>query len=259
MKLKGKTIKNVVYKVVNMSNGKIYIGITTKKFGYRVNEHKNRHKATESRVYSTKFYRALRRYGFDNFEWEILDRSFMDNKEDAWKDLCEKEKHWISHYNSYNKGYNSTLGGEGNLGADTKGTKNPRCQPVVKLTKEGEYLEEYEFISDALESLGQTDISHIVKCCRGKLHMAYGYKWMYKDNYEKFLKGDIKIKVGTTRFRSVVQLTTDYEYLTEYTSLKNAGLSVGGQRYGIGKCCKGEQEVYMGYRWFYKDEYMKMK
>ncbi|PEA25923.1 hypothetical protein CN984_12485 [Bacillus cereus] len=273
--------KNVIYKATNKINGKIYIGLTTRRFKDRLRNHRNGHKNPNHPNYYSHFYYSMRKHGFENFEWEAIDKS--DTKEE----LEVKEMYWISHFDSYNNGYNSTLGGECNSGYKmseeqkkhlsniktgisvhteeslkllseaTSGINNPRCQPVVKLTKEGEYIKEYEFISDALESIGKTDISHIVKCCRGKLNMAHGFKWMYKDDYNKYVNGEIKISVGK-HSRSVVQLTLDGEFIAEYPTLKDGGKAIDAHRSGIGKCCAGKQSSYKGYKWMYKDEYMKM-
>jgi len=64
-----------------------------------------------SRVEDTKFYRAIRKYGENNFYIELLETTTIDN-------LNEREKYWISYYNSYKNGYNSTLGGDGVIRLD---------------------------------------------------------------------------------------------------------------------------------------------
>lgn len=51
-------------------------------------------------------YRAFRKYGLENFSFEILEQCKIDK-------LSEKEIFYIEKYNSYKNGYNQTLGGEG--------------------------------------------------------------------------------------------------------------------------------------------------
>ena len=51
--------------------------------------------------------RAIKKYGKENFTIEIIEE--VQNDEEA----CNKEKYWINYYNSYDIGYNATLGGEG--------------------------------------------------------------------------------------------------------------------------------------------------
>jgi hypothetical protein len=50
----------------------------------------------------------MRKYGIENFHIEQIEEVANDQ-------LNEREKYWISYYNTYFDGYNSTLGGEGSL------------------------------------------------------------------------------------------------------------------------------------------------
>ena len=56
------------------------------------------------------FYRAIRKYGWDSFEWEILEDSIPDTKM-----LSERERYHITRLraNNPNFGYNLTAGGDG--------------------------------------------------------------------------------------------------------------------------------------------------
>lgn len=59
------------------------------------------------------FYRAIRKYGIENLKWSIIDYA------DTSEELNKKEKYWISYYDTYilnKKGYNQTIGGEGQNG-----------------------------------------------------------------------------------------------------------------------------------------------
>lgn len=106
----------IIYKVENKINGKIYIGKTIKSLIIR----KNAHKQEAKRLSPYYFHQAIRKYGFENFEWEILQFSFNLEK------LNSLEKFYINLYESNNreKGYNLTAGGEGSSGyvpsAETK-------------------------------------------------------------------------------------------------------------------------------------------
>lgn len=50
----------------------------------------------------------MRKYGIENFHIEQIEEVANDQ-------LNEREKYWISYYNTYFDGYNSTLGGDGSL------------------------------------------------------------------------------------------------------------------------------------------------
>jgi group I intron endonuclease len=101
-----------IYKITNLINNKIYIGYTDN-FEERLKEHK-----VATKHYDFALYKAIRKYGWNNFNCEIIyqswDKLFCKN---------EMEKHFINEYQSHitnKKGYNMTFGGEGNTGPKTK-------------------------------------------------------------------------------------------------------------------------------------------
>jgi group I intron endonuclease len=100
-----------IYKIVNSVNGKVYIGYT-KNFDKRLNEHKQ-----DSKRFNTKFYKAIKKYGWNNFTHTILCQSLCETH------IKELEVYFISEHNSYKKGYNSTLGGEGNNTSVSEATR----------------------------------------------------------------------------------------------------------------------------------------
>lgn len=92
-----------VYKHTNKINNKVYIGITSRKPEIRWGSGGKNYITDNSH-----FGRAIKKYGWDNFEHKIL---YEDLSEE---DACEKEKQLIEEYKSYNNeyGYNRTLGGD---------------------------------------------------------------------------------------------------------------------------------------------------
>ena len=57
--------------------------------------------------YYCDFYKALRKFGFENFEFKIIEECNPD-------ELNNKEIYWVNFYNSYHNGYNMTPGGDFN-------------------------------------------------------------------------------------------------------------------------------------------------
>lgn len=85
-----------IYKTINLINGKIYVGQSFKD--------------NDKYIGSGKLLKkAIRKYGIKNFRKEIIEKCIPDKKV-----LDEREKYWISYYNSTNKkiGYNIALGGQ---------------------------------------------------------------------------------------------------------------------------------------------------
>lgn len=94
-----------IYKITNKITNKCYIGETKKSNPYlRWNEHKSK---IEKGIGCPALQYAVKKYGIDNFKFDILIICF---DEDRYK----FEKEYIKKYNSISpNGYNLTSGGEG--------------------------------------------------------------------------------------------------------------------------------------------------
>lgn len=92
-----------VYKITNNINGKCYIG-ASKDIEKRFKEHKN--SFNKPSLYEKTLYVAFRKYGIENFSFEVLEETSEET-------MFILEKHWIKYYKSFYEGYNDTLGGEG--------------------------------------------------------------------------------------------------------------------------------------------------
>lgn len=105
---------SLIYKATNKINGKIYIGQTVRSFIERQTAHKRESFNKLHSSYNYPFHRAIRKYGFDNFEWEIIEKCPREL-------LNEKEIHYISVFKSYApknpNGYNLTIGGDNHWGS----------------------------------------------------------------------------------------------------------------------------------------------
>lgn len=98
----------VIYRALNKINGKSYIGCTTLDLGQRKHKHwLNSRNPVKNK--KQPLYLAIEKYGWDNFEWQEICSALSK------EDLVELEKQFIAEYNTYNSGYNATIGGEGVL------------------------------------------------------------------------------------------------------------------------------------------------
>lgn len=109
----------VIYCATSPSNKKYY-GQTFHKFENR----KARHflEAIE-RNCQYAFHRALRKYGFENFKWEIIEEYKLNELDELIEILNEREIFWIKKDKTYlyNFGYNMKIGGfNGNHTEETK-------------------------------------------------------------------------------------------------------------------------------------------
>jgi len=89
---------------IEFPNGKRYVGKTECDLGKRKKEHKH-----HSKKGTTRLYNAIRKYGWKNLKWSILDECECSSI------LSEREIYWISHFDCLDrdKGYNLREGGEG--------------------------------------------------------------------------------------------------------------------------------------------------
>lgn len=92
---------NIIYRILNTVNDKVYIGQTTLKPNFRWNHHKSNFRRKKKQT----IYCAMRKYGIENF---IFEEIFTVLNED---DLDGFEVQFIKLYNSYYNGYNMTKGG----------------------------------------------------------------------------------------------------------------------------------------------------
>ena len=204
-----------VYKHTNKINNKVYIGITSMSppskrwnngYGYYHNLH---------------FDSAIKKYGWSNFEHEILFEQL--SKEEAE----QKEIELIKYYNSCNSnyGYNIATGGltgiafhsdesKEKMSINKSGEKNPmfgkhhteetkekirqraigrkasqetieklrKCRKNAKPVRCIETQQEFISIAEAARWLNQKSPSTIAGCCNGLYLTAGGYHWEWIDN-----------------------------------------------------------------------------
>lgn len=197
-----------VYKHTSPS-GKVYFGITSKNpldrwqngHGYKSNPH---------------FWNAIVKYGWDNFQHEILFSELT--KEEA----CQKEADLISEYqsNNFEFGYNRSSGGEmpnkgckktdeqrrktsqtlmnHSVSEATKekiraarqkqtyfgvhpkrmGSDNPKSRQVAQCDESGNIIAIFETVSQAASAVHACHQS-ISDCCRGKIKTVKGFIFQY--------------------------------------------------------------------------------
>lgn len=92
-------MKGYIYKITNKVNGLSYIGQTryTVEFRWRQHQHK------KDNCY---FHNAIQKYGAENFIVETLEECEVSQ-------LDSREIYFIAKYNTFEKGYNLTIGGGG--------------------------------------------------------------------------------------------------------------------------------------------------
>ena len=203
-----------VYKHISPS-GKVYIGITKRKPEYRWNKGKG------YREDQLLFYRAIKKYGWNNFTHEILYTGLSE------KDAKNIEISLIRQYKSLGMSYNITDGGDGGRGLHNKrkkmsdetklkmsksrkgllagnknpmygrhetapaygrfGKEHPASKKVYQYDLLGNFIKEWDCLSEVQRHLNIL-VTHITACCNGRQKTAGGYIW--KRQFDERIKLD---------------------------------------------------------------------
>ena len=114
----------IIYLATNLVNQMKYVGQTTRTLEQRKSSH-----LSSARNGSTYYlHRAIRKYGAENFKWDIIYNASSE------EELNQKETFYIKEYNTYSQyGYNLTEGGRGTRGwKHTNETKEKIKQYSIK-------------------------------------------------------------------------------------------------------------------------------
>lgn len=93
---------NKIYKISNDFNNKVYIGKTSRELNIRFHEHEINSSGCNSYIHN-----SIKEHGIEHYKITLIEDNIFDEK------INERERYWISYYNSYKNGYNLTPGGDG--------------------------------------------------------------------------------------------------------------------------------------------------
>ena len=99
----------LIYRLTNLSNGKLYIGQTINTWKQRKRYYNT---AIKSKANKQRIILALRKYGWDGFSVDIIDEA------STREELNTLEEYYIAKYNTVKEGYNTTNGGDNNIWTD---------------------------------------------------------------------------------------------------------------------------------------------
>lgn len=194
-------MKGYIYRVTNSENRKIYIGQTIQEPNKRWSAHK--YAAKIDKYKGNYFHSAIRKYGKENFLFEVIEEFSDPTSEGLNKVLNWFEIFYIMIFKSNDRelGYNLTKGGDGvkefkktaeqiektasklrgrTLSeAHKKQIGENKSKAVNQLTKNGDYIASFKSMKEA-EEITTVSFKNISKCCRGRSKTAGGFKWEYK-------------------------------------------------------------------------------
>ena len=239
-----------VYIHTNKINNKIYIGQTCTSLQRRWGKNGEGYKKCPH------FWRAIQKYGWDNFEHIVFAENLTQEEADRMEILL------IALYDSTNKnyGYNITKGGDG---CAMVGENNPfygkhhtdevkdkirQCRIGTKASDE---------TKNKLSELRRGESNsfygkHHTKETKQKLSDLRKGKPLSKEHIEAIRNGYV-----LTNNRDVVQLSKDNIFIAEYVSACNAERETSVAQSSITRCCQGKLKSAGGFVWKYKEDWDK--
>lgn len=201
-----------IYKISNKLNGKAYVGKTHLSIEERFKEHVKDSK--KRRCENRPLYRAFNKYGIHNFKLELIDTVPLEDENKA-------EIHYIKYFDTYNNGYNATIGGDGKTYIDR--------QKIVDLWDKG------LTITRIAETLG--------------IDRQYTSK-LLKRNSNVDSK-DIKKRAIKKESKAVMQLDKAGNLIKIHPSITKAMQSLGKERNDgkISLVCRGKRKTAYGFKW----------
>lgn len=213
----------IIYKITNNIINKIYVGRTIR----TAKEYWNYHKVRAKGGYVDKYlYRSMRKYGIDNFHFEVVEEVHEVSNKALNIRLNELERYYIKELNSkVPNGYNITDGGEGTLGykitdkhrANLSKACLGRASPRkgVKLSKETR-----KKLSKAAKARFERENNPFL----GRKHSEETIKLIRKINTEYQNRPDIKLnnKLKQPHRIPVDMCSIEGELIQSFISLKDA-------------------------------------
>ena len=209
-----------IYKITNDINGKVYVGWTSFSIEQRFKLHLS--DATKGSMRHRPLYSAIQKYGKEHFHIEIVEETTEPQ---------EREQYWIAYYDSYQHGYNATLGGEGRLQYDH--------DKIYNLFLEGK---------------GVQEICEIVGCEVTICNNLLKARGITKE--ERIQRG--KDKQIEKYGKPVAKLDKETgEILDVFLTIAAASESIQKPRRHIAEVCKEKRKSAYGYKWEFitKEEY----
>lgn len=249
-----------IYCFTNKINGKKYIGSTINEPNIRYNQHLYHANNTTSKS-NYPLYCAIRKYGIENFIFEILESGEWTETE-----LRDIEKKYIVNYNTVSPfGYNQTANTEHPINSiesykKMSETKREQAKEVAVFDLEGNLLKIYRSIADCSEATGYNE-KKIAACCRGERKTSdnHIFYWVNENNdfiIPEYKRDPYKGESGTTQHQitnkkvAKIDIKTN-EILALYDSIALAARENECDSSCISKVCRGIRTTTKGYKWKY--------
>ncbi len=211
----------IIYLVTNLINQMKYVGQTTRTLKQRKSSH-----LSSSKKGSTYYlHRAIRKYGAENFKWEVIYNATSE------EELNEKETYFIKEYNTNSQdGYNLTEGGRGIRGwKHSELTKEKIKQCAIK-NNSAQYLKKFVQSEEGRKKISLMQLGKTYEMKFGKekaKQMIKDKQRLYNDKYGLQKSSEIREKISKNS-KSGLQVVR-----TKMSESHKKNLDINGKRIDI--------------------------
>lgn len=232
-----------IYKVTCKINSKSYIG-QARNVKERIKQHLWSSFNPAKKDFDVPFHAALRKYGIENFDLDILELCEA-------AELNDRECYWIKLFGTYvhaknAAGYNVTEGGK-------QSVRRSKLTPDI-LSEVYLLIKENVLTYDEIAAKFELTASTIKKINAGKICYNSAFSYPLRDNTACVNKGLHKQKFGEYRYTGTAVEQYDIhtnELLNMYPTALAAARALGDSAFNkhIANCCAGRRKTAYGYVW----------
>jgi predicted GIY-YIG superfamily endonuclease len=195
-------IQGIIYCFISPS-GKKYYGYT-----HDLRRRLNRHQSEVRKNKVTIFYSAIKKYGWDNFNFYIIETIEAIDKKELRILLSEREKYWIKKdkTNFREFGYNMTEGGDGVLGYIFPNERKEEYSMKFKGEGNPMFGKKHSIDSIIMDKLSNTGKKmseetklKMSKSQSGRIHSEETKKRIGDGNRNKIISQETRIKIGLSK------------------------------------------------------------
>lgn len=234
-------MKYIVYKTINLINGKEYIGVHYTDpdiydgyIGCGVTKRDQKKK-------SKGFPKAVAKYGYENFKRETLFE--YEDSEAGFLAAYQKEAELVTkEYVKSPNTYNLTIGGKFTVWNNLK-------KKISQYTLDGIFIRTWDSITEASRELKLTSIN---QCLLGTSKYCGGFQWKY------YNESTDNIESIQTVEKTVYQFDLQGNLLKVWKSITLASqqfTNSQSMKVSISRVCLGQQSQANGYFWSFKNKF----